>query len=199
MDYPTTTAVLLAAGRGTRFGGNKLEAMLGDNMLGLHAAQTLAGAECGHLFAVHNPAHRALAAALTTAGFTLIDNQNADAGLSHSLALAAKAALTTDAGALLICLADMPLVTPDHLSALVAAHHANPDRIIASQVDGQVDEIRSPPAIFPRAMWGTLASFGGDSGARELLKDALCINTPAHVLVDVDTPAALAAIKHVNN
>ena len=195
MDYPTTTAVLLAAGRGTRFGGNKLEAMLGDTMLGLHAARTLVGTGCGPLFAVHNPAHAALAAALIGEGFTLLTNENVDAGLSHSLALAAKAALTTDAGALLICLADMPLVTPDHLSALVAAHRAHPDRIIASQADGT----RSPPAIFSRAMWGTLASFSGDSGARELLKDALCINTPAHLLVDVDTPAALAAIKHVNN
>ena len=195
MDYPTTTAVLLAAGRGTRFGGNKLEAMLGDTMLGLHAARTLVGTGCGPLFAVHNPAHAALAAALIGEGFTLLTNENVDAGLSHSLALAAKAALTTDAGALLICLADMPLVTPDHLSALVAAHRAHPDRIIASQADGT----RSPPAIFPRAMWGMLASLDGDSGAREMLKDALCINTPAHVLVDVDTPAALAAIKHVNN
>ena len=195
MGYPTTTAVLLAAGRGTRFGGNKLEAMLGDTMLGLHAARTLVGTGCGPLFAVHNPAHAALAAALIGEGFTLLTNENVDAGQSHSLALAAKAALTTDAGALLICLADMPLVTRDHLSALCVAHHANPDRIIASQAD----EIRSPPAIFPRAMWGMLASLDGDAGARGLLKDALCVNAPAPLLVDVDTPAALAAIKHVNN
>ena len=195
MGYPTTTAVLLAAGRGSRFGGNKLEAMLGDTMLGLHAARTLVGTGCGHLFAVHNPAHAALAAALIGEEFTLIDNQNADAGLSHSLALAAKAALTTDASALLICLADMPLVTGDHLSSLLAAHRAHPDWIIASQADGT----RSPPAIFPRAMWGMLASLDGDAGARGLLKDALCVNAPAPLLVDVDTPAALAAIKHVNN
>lgn len=193
MGYPTTTAVLLAAGRGTRFGGNKLEAMLGDTMLGLRAARTLAGMECGALFAIHNPAHVKLAAALTAEGFTLIGNQNAGAGLSHSLALAAKAALTTDAAALLICLADMPLLTPDHLSALVAAHHANPDSIIASQADG----IRSPPAIFPRAMWSLLALLDGDAGARGLLKDALCVDAPAHVLVDIDTPAALAAINLV--
>ena len=195
MGCARIAAVLLAAGRGSRLGGNKLEAMLGDTMLGLHAARTLAGTGCGALFAVHNPAHAALAAALTAEGFTLIDNQNADAGLSHSLALAAEAALTTDAGALLICLADMPLVTPDHLSALLAAHRTYSDRIIASQADG----VRSPPAIFPRAMWGALASFGGDSGARRLLKDALCVNAPASLLIDVDTPAALAAIKHVNN
>ena len=199
MGYPTTTAILLAAGRGTRFGGNKLEAMLGDTMLGVHAARTLAGTGCGPLFAVHNPAHAALAAALIGEGFTLLTNENVDAGLSHSLALAAKAALTTDAGALLICLADMPLVTRDHLSALLAAHRTHSDRIIASQADGQADGTRSPPAIFPRAVWGMLASLGGDAGARGLLKDALCVNAPASLLVDVDTPAALAAIKHVNN
>ena len=122
-------AVLLAAGRGMRFGGNKLEAILGDTMLGLHAARTLAEMQFGSLFAVHDPSHGALAAAFTDHRFTLIDNDDPSAGLSHSLALAAEAALTTDADALLICLGDMPFVTRAHLLALIGA---DGDEVVAS-------------------------------------------------------------------
>ncbi len=175
-------AVLLAAGRGTRFGGNKLEAMLGNTMLGLHVARTLAAMRCGHLFAVHDPAHAKLADALSLAGFTLINNDNPDAGLSHSLVLAANAALGTEADALLICLADMPFVTTEHLHALLdaASNHA-----IASAVG----DVRMPPALFPRASWPTLTSLTGDTGARTLLHDAIAIQGTAEMLADIDTRA----------
>jgi molybdenum cofactor cytidylyltransferase len=176
--------VLLAAGRGTRFGGNKLEAMLGDRMLGLHAAQTLSGLGCGQLFAVHDPAHAALATSLNAEGFTLIDNFDADKGLSHSLALAANAAVTTNADAMLVCLADMPFVTAAHLAILI---DAGGSQIIASAVG----ETRMPPALFPRGVWPTLATLSGDDGARALLRDATIIQGTPEMLVDIDTRADL--------
>jgi molybdenum cofactor cytidylyltransferase len=182
MDCARVAAVLLAAGRGTRFGGNKLEAMLGDTMLGLHAARTLAAMQFGNLLAVQDPVHADLADALNTAGFTLIGNSNPEAGLSHSLALAAKAALATDADALLICLADMPFVTTDHLNRLT---ELNSGQIVASAVG----DARMPPALFPRASWLTLARLSGDTGARNLLRNAICIEGSAEMLADIDTPA----------
>jgi molybdenum cofactor cytidylyltransferase len=184
MGCAKVTAVLLAAGRGTRFGGNKLEATLGDTMLGLHAARTLAKLNCPHLFAVHDPTKAVLAAALQTEGYSLFDNADPDAGLSHSLALAANAALTTDADALLICLADMPFVTTGHLQALI---DAGGDHIIASAIG----DIRMPPALFPRTVWPTLATTMGDIGARSLLRDAMIIQGTPHILTDIDTRADL--------
>jgi molybdenum cofactor cytidylyltransferase len=178
------TAVLLAAGRGSRFGGNKLEAMLGDTMLGLHAARTLARMNCGHLFAVHNPAHARLAAVLSTEGFTLIDNIAPDAGLSHSLALAANAALATDADVLMVCLADMPFVTTKHLHAMIDAAG---DHVIASAIS----DVRMPPALFPRALWPALATSTGDMGARTFLRDATTIQGTSEMLTDIDTRADL--------
>jgi molybdenum cofactor cytidylyltransferase len=184
MDCGKVAGILLAAGRGTRFGGNKLEAMLGDAMLGVHAARTLAGMGCGHLFAVHDPAHAALAKAFGALGFTFIDNDDPAAGLSHSLSLAAKAALTTDADGLLVCLADMPFVTTDHLRILI---DASSDRIIASAIG----DTRTPPALFPRALWPTLAALTGETGARAFLRDAIAIQGSTEMLADIDTPADL--------
>jgi molybdenum cofactor cytidylyltransferase len=184
MGYGKVAAVLLAAGRGTRFGGNKLESMLGDTMLGLYAAQTLVEIERGHLFAVHNPANRALAEALTTLGFTLIDNIDPAAGLSRSLSLAASAAQATDTEQLLVCLADMPFVTVDHLNALIKSAG---NQVVASAIGNT----RMPPAIFPRAHWSTLNALTGDSGARTLLRDAICIQSSPDMLADIDTRADL--------
>jgi molybdenum cofactor cytidylyltransferase len=182
--HPKITAVLLAAGRGTRFGGNKLEAMFGGAMLGLHAARTLAGMGYGALFAVHNPSHTKLAAALSAEGFMLIDNDAPDAGLSHSLALAANAALATDADAMLICLGDMPFVTADHLRAIVAAG----DGVVVASA---LDDIRMPPALVPRPLWPSLMAMTGDSGARHLLRTATAIQGTAALLADIDTRADL--------
>ena len=172
-------AVLLAAGLGTRFGGNKLEAMLGEIMLGLHAARTLAAMQFGHLFAVHDPAHARLATALRDEGFTLIGNDDPDAGLSHSLALAANAVSTTGADAMLVCLADMPFVTRNHLSRLIESD----GEIVASAIG----DTRMPPALFPRAYWPALATFTGDSGARDLLRNAVSIQGTPEILADIDT------------
>jgi molybdenum cofactor cytidylyltransferase len=184
ISHPNITAVLLAAGRGTRFGGNKLEAMLGDAMLGLHAARTLAAMDFGALFAVHDPAHTKLATALRAEGFTLIDNDAPDAGLSHSLALATAAALATDADAMLICLADMPFVTTDHLRTLIGV---GGNRVVASATG----DARMPPALFPRAFWPTLATLSGDAGARTILRGAITVQAAPDMLADIDTRADL--------
>jgi molybdenum cofactor cytidylyltransferase len=184
MACANVAAALLAAGAGTRFGGNKLEAMLGDEMLGLHAARTLVGLGCGHRFAIHDPAHGAFAHALNDLGFTCIDNVAPEKGLSHSLALAANAALDTDATHMLVCLADMPFVTAQHLAALMGRRG---DQIIASAIG----DVRLPPALFPRACWPDLIELTGDAGARPLLRDAIAIQGSSDMLADIDTRADL--------
>lgn len=171
--------ILLAAGAGSRFGGNKLEAALNGELLGLHAARTLARVGCGHLLAVHDPAQVALAEALAALGYQLIPNTKASAGMGHSLALAVQAAQSTDADAILVCLADMPFVTADHLSAIIAI---GTKRVIASSNS----TTRMPPALFPRSYWPILAQTAGDSGARALLKDAAIVMATPDMLADID-------------
>ncbi len=183
--FSDLAGVLLAAGRGRRFGGNKLEAMFEGKMLGMHAAATLARVGCGWLFAVHDPAHAGLAAALDAQGFALIANDDADRDLSHSLALAIGAARATEATALLVCLGDMPFVTAAHLCAVIAA---GKDRVVASALG----DTRMPPALLPRSCWPALATQTGDIGARTLSGDATLVRASAALLADIDTQADLA-------
>jgi molybdenum cofactor cytidylyltransferase len=178
---------LLAAGQGTRFGGNKLEALLDGEMLGLHAAQTLAGLGLERLVAVCNPGCSSLNTALAGLGFEIDVNMRPDAGLSFSLRIAVEQA--GDADALLIALADMPFVPASHFAALISANDA--ERSVASSLAGQ----KMPPALFPRAMFPALLAAEGDVGARGLLADGLAVEGNAAMLADIDTRADLALMQ----
>jgi molybdenum cofactor cytidylyltransferase len=181
--------VLLAAGEGARFGGNKLEAMLDGRMLGLHAAATLAGLGFGRRIAVCRADTPALNAAFKDAGFDVVVNPVAGHGLSASLKLGVEAVMPCEATGLLLALADMPFVTAAHLDALRAAFDgAGRTRAVASAAS----DVPMPPAIFPRAAWPALLAMEGDRGARALLGDAIRVAGEPSMLADIDTPGDLA-------
>lgn len=184
--------VLLAAGSGSRFGGGKLEALMGGMMIGEHAARALAACHCDWYAAVCGQASSTLDPMLKLHGFARIENVSTNAGLSHSLALGASHATQSDANAMLVCLGDMPLVTAAHLDRLIAAFvSADGQSCIASQ-NGQT---RMPPAIFPRSRFPELMTLTGDQGARLLLRDAIGVPTDPGLLADIDTPGDLAALE----
>lgn len=106
--------------------------------------------------------------------------------MGTSVALAAALALKAKSDALLIALADMPLVRGNHLRELLDACRNQADHVCSS--DG---EMRSPPAIFGRKHLPALATLDGDTGARGLLKDARTLPCPGQWLEDIDTPEAL--------
>lgn len=180
--------ILLAAGEGRRFGGAKLEAELNGKMVGLHAAETLAGMGFGPLLAVCNPANARLNAAYAALGFGLITNGETERGQSHSIALGTEAVEGCDADGALVALADMPFVDAGHLQQLVTAFDAANGQHITCSSDG---DIRMPPAIFPRTIWPEFKSLTGDQGARKWLADAIAIEAKAYLLADIDTPEDL--------
>jgi molybdenum cofactor cytidylyltransferase len=189
MDCGNIALAILAAGRGVRFGGRKLEAMIDDQLIGMMTAARLGGLNFGARFVVTDPAHGALIDQFTTLGFATIANDQPDVGLSRSVSLAAQAALATNAEGLLICLADMPNVPVVHIAAMVDAFD-DAQRIIASSVEG----IAMPPALFPRTHWPTLAALSGSDGAKSLLADAMLIESDAWSMADVDTAEDLATL-----
>jgi len=97
--------ILLAAGRGARFGGEKLLADLEGERIGVSA--------CNHLMAavpdvivVVRPHDDALAAALAITGARVVSCPNSDDGMGASLAHGVRA--TIDAKGWVVMLADMP-------------------------------------------------------------------------------------------
>ncbi len=181
---------LIAAGMSTRFGGNKLEAMVEQTMLGTVAAQAMLDANLGDCIAVTRTETTALNEWLSSRGYRLITNESPHAGISHSIALAAHAAAKHNADALLICLADMPSLPVDSFRAL--AREFDQSSIVSTN-----GIARMPPAIFPRSLFAQLMTLVGDVGARQMLSAAAALHLPPKWLIDIDTRADLA--QHLNS
>lgn len=172
---------LLAAGRGRRFGSNKLLVHIDGVPLGLHISRTLGGFDFAARFAVCT-AGSPLVTEFEGLGFQTLLNENPERGQASSLHIAVRAAERTNAQALLVVLADMPFVTPEHILSVI-----NSGGLAASH-DGSA---AMPPALFPRAYWPSLSAAQGDRGGRGLLSGAKLVHASPSELRDIDVAADL--------
>jgi len=172
----TTALVLLAAGRGTRFGGRKLAATLGERPLAHHSASVFTAFPFARRYVIggyDTPR-------LEDFGFRHLALDPPGAPISQSIRIAAMAAMDAGVDAMLIALADMPLVPAIHIRDLLAAFDG--DRM-ATRVAGTV----LPPAIFGRGHFVDLTRLEGDRGAGRLLRDAPTVPLAEEDALDVDT------------
>lgn len=177
-------AILLAAGRSTRFGAaDKLATPLEGIPLGGHAARTLLRLGLSVRLVVTG------AGGSDWPGFERVLNDRPEAGMGRSVALGVAAARARGAAAVLIALADMPRVPEAHFRRLLA-RDLRADTLVAS-TDG---DRRLPPALFGARWFAHLEVLEGDRGARALLERAELVETSPDALVDVDRPADLARL-----
>ncbi|CAA2102452.1 Molybdenum cofactor cytidylyltransferase [Methylobacterium bullatum] len=186
--------VLLAAGRGTRFGeAAKMLALLDGKPLVRHAAETAVAATLGPV-AVVLGAHGALVRqALDGLELRIVDNPAHAEGLSTSLRCGLDA--LPEAAAVIVMLGDMPCIRPSHLASLVEAFLA------ADPPPGAIVPVhrgsRGNPVLLNRALLASdLASLTGDQGAGRILAartDVVELEMDAAVALDIDTQAALIA------
>lgn len=176
----TTVAAVLAAGRSSRFPGDKLLHPLGGQPLATYVVDALLGVDLMLRLAVCPADSPGRATLFRDKGFEVVVNAAPERGLSSSLALAAQRATDLEAQALLICLADMPFVTEKHLQRLLERSGDEPS---ATLVNGH----GHPPAVFPRRQFPQLVALSGDLGGRELLARARLVEAPPGLARDFDT------------
>lgn len=182
---------LLAAGRSVRFGkADKLTADLAGRPLIAWAAEAGRSLGAAHHLLVTGPDRAIDAGAL---GYHLLINDQPQDGMASSLRIAALAAEQAGADALLILLADVPFVTPEHLGRLIAAFREDGVRPVFTSASGGVPQ---PPALFPAVLFTALQGMEGDKGARGLAADATLIEAGEASLLDVDTPDDLERARH---
>ncbi len=181
--------VLLAAGRGERFGGNKLMAPMDDGERVAPAAARRLVQVVPESIAVVRLQDKLLRQALSEVPIRLVENPYPGAGLGDSLALGVRA--SAGAAGWLIALGDMPWVELRTLEALVRRLESGAS-LVAPVYRGQ----RGHPVGFA-AEWGRrLSGLSGEAGARHLLKaearrlELVPCGDPG-VLRDVDFPADL--------
>ncbi len=183
-------AIVLAAGRGTRFGESpKLLAELDGKPLVRHAVDVALAAGLQTLVVV---GHREpdIRAALRDLAVTFVPNPAFADGLSTSLK-AGFAALPGSAEAAIVLLGDMPRISADLLRREVAAWIEGKPAAVIPVAGGR----RGNPVLLSRTLWPEIARLTGDAGAGPLLRDRADVLelpvTDAAVTLDVDTPAAL--------
>ena len=179
--------ILLAAGKGERFGGgvgkSKLLSTLPDGLpIALTAARNLQAA-CDRLLVVLRPGDTALANLVAAEGFAVVVCQDADAGMGHSLAAGIRASL--EAGAWVVALADMPYIQSTSHHAVAARLRAG-DSLVATKFQSR----RGHPVGFSGRWFDQLSVLTGDQGGKAILEQH-----PAEVnLVEIEDPGVVRDI-----
>jgi len=190
----TVCACVLAAGTSTRFGDSKLVQQFRGKSLIQHALLATHAACGGSVYlVVGHDQHCVVEAAAGLYDNIVMNNRHQD-GIGSSIA-AGVGACSENAAAILIVLADQPLITAAHLKNLIATWSGDDSEIVASTFDGNT----GPPILFPEKAFPALSELRGDSGAKKLLENnafvVRSVDCPA-AGVDVDTPADLRRLDH---
>ena len=183
-------AVVLAAGRSTRMGADKLLLP----WRGRTILECVLDAACAlpHVILVGGlPSLNALPAQVTRVSCSLQERLPDQA---DSLKAGIRALPPGMDGAMIL-LGDMPLITPELVGKLASAFR--PGRFLAPRCDGR----RGNPVLIPSDWFARVLELEGDTGARPLLArpdapvDYLDVDDPA-ILTDVDTPDDYARLKN---
>lgn len=183
--------ILLAAGAGRRFGGDKLSHALPDGeCVAVRAYRNLA-AEVERVVAVVRPGCGVLAARLQAEGAEVAVCVDAEQGMGVSLAFAIS--LCPKADGWVIALADMPWIAPATIRAVTDSLRAGAV-IVAPSWQGQ----RGHPVGFSQRLAAELRALSGDAGAKEVIQrhqqqlSLLACDDPG-ILRDIDKPEDLCA------
>lgn len=195
MAPPSTVAgIILAAGRGSRFGGQQPKALarLGPRSLLAHAVGAAAAGGARPVIVVVGYRAEDVAAAAGPM-VRLVENPAWEKGMSTSL----RAGLASLAGdesvvAAAVALADQPRIGPEAYRRVVAAHRDGAGLVVATY-----EGVRGHPVVIGREHWPEAMSLGGDEGARSLLRRHGVVEVPCDgtgTAADVDTPEDLQAL-----
>ena len=197
----TVAGVLLAAGEGSRFGQPKALVELNGQTLAERGVGLLRAGGADPILVVTGAVPLELDRTLT------VDNPLWRTGMGSSLRAALQALseaargpdigpeMGTDIGAVVVALADQPLVGAEAVARLIAAYRGGASVAVAAY-DGQPRN----PVLLAREHWPeVIATATGDQGARtflrtrpELVTLVECADTGRPD--DIDTPADLARI-----
>jgi molybdenum cofactor cytidylyltransferase len=189
--------IVLAAGRGTRFGPEpKLLAPLDGKVLIRHVVEAAVGSIADPVIVVTGYRHRDVEAELNDLPVQIVQNAAFREGLSTSLK-AGFAALPPQSKAAIVVLGDMPLVTSGLIDSLVQMwDHMNMPTALVPTMNGK----RGNPVVLSRGLESLITQLSGDVGAGPILRERSdvveCpVDDPA-ILEDVDTTAGLNRISH---
>jgi len=196
MPRPTETlrvaGVILAAGASRRMGKNKMLLELDGESLIRRAAKRALAAGLSPLVVVLGHEADRLRAELRGLPLVFAVNPDYTGPTSGSLHQGLNA-LGSDVDAVVVMLADMVRVTPETVAMLIAAARCTAAPLVVSRYGA----VTAPPLLFRRALFAELLAWRGEGCGKAVVQahthEAMYIDRPEALLVDVDTPEDFAA------
>ena len=188
---PRVAGLVMAAGRSSRMGANKL--LMEDNGKPIVArvVEHALAADVAEVIVVVGHQEAEVRGALAGLPVRFVPCPDYADGMSASLRCGLKA-LPADIDAALVLLADMPRVGTALLRRMIAAFNPTEGRaIIVPSFQGK----RGNPVLWDRRFFAEMTALAGDVGARHLIGEhaELVVEIEAEdggILLDVDTPEA---------
>lgn len=181
-------AVVLAAGASTRMGRNKLLLELNGETVVRRAARTAIAAGLDPVIVVTGHAREAVAAELHGLRCRSVFNGEHAHGTHTSVAAGIGVVEATARAAAIVMLADMPLVTPSMLRALVERYRESGAPLVASRYGGGIN---APPILYGRRLFGELRDMDARCGRQVVRRhrhEAAEVGWPAEAARDLDRP-----------
>jgi len=187
--------IVLAAGASRRMGRNKMLLELeGESLVRRAARRALAAGLSPVVVVLGHEADR-VRAALADLGVLIALNPDFAGPTSGSLH-AALDLLGEDVGAAVVLLGDMVHVSEAALAELMRRARSSHAPLVVSRYG----DVTAPPLLFRRALFGELLAWTGEGCGKAVVqahkREALYVDRPAGVLVDVDTPEDFQAAQN---
>lgn len=192
-------AIVLAAGSSRRMGGrNKLLVPRGGCPLVRHVVTTILKSQADPVVVVLGHEAEAVRTVLADLPVTFVFNPRHTEGMTTSIQ-AGVAAVSTDVLGYMICLSDQPLIEASEYDRLIdafrQAYSSNRTCIVVPEFEGR----RGNPVLFSACYRQDILAVTQRTGCRSLVSRhaaqvvRVTMSTD-HVLQDIDTPEALAAL-----
>lgn len=181
------SAVVLAAGASRRMGTPKQLLRIGGETILERTLKNVRASSAAEIVLVLGHAAESVEKTISTEQIRVVRNPDYQQGMGTSLRTGL-AAISADAGAALIVLADQPFVRPETLNRLIARYQESKPQIIIPMYQG----FRGNPVLLDRSVFEEVKGLNGDVGCRAIFGDhteGIC-KLPvddAGILLDIDS------------
>lgn len=181
-----TAAIVLAAGASRRLGEPKQLIRIAGETLVERTARICREAGCDPVVVVLGSSAEEIRKQCSFEGAKVLINEEWTEGMGSSLR-AGVSALDEDVDGCVVVTCDMPAVSAEHLRELMRT---------GEKTASAYGDRRGVPAYFPHSSFAPLMELRGDTGARDLLKDAPAVELKGGE-IDLDTVDDLARVREL--